>query len=78
MQIQIHDHKETHVLFKISGVDVTALYDTRIFMNCVLYACYTKLYKDPLSLKTLPSRSVHSATGHSLCPKDLHVMNYNQ
>ena len=39
-------------------------------MSCMQYACYKKL-KYPPSLKMLSSMSVHSATGHDLCPVGL-------
>ena len=62
-QVQICDQKDADFPVEFLGIDVIALYDTSTNMSCMSYACCEKL-KDLPSLKTVPSMSVHTATGH--------------
>ena len=67
MQIQMHDQTDACFPVKILGIDLIALYGTCVNLSCISYACYANL-RDPPSSKTLPAMSVHSGTGHDLCP----------
>ena len=67
MFIQIHNQKNGDFPIDISGSNVIALYDTGANVIYISYACYMKLNDSPL-LKFICAMSVHSATGHNLCP----------
>ena len=54
---------------KIGEIDATTLCDTNVNMSCMSYGCYMKL-EDLLSLRSVPTISVHSGTEHDLCPPD--------
>ena len=67
MHIQILNQVNPNLPMKIPGINVLILYDAGTNMSCMSYLCYMKL-KDMPSLKMIPSLSVHSSTGHDLCP----------
>ena len=70
MHIKIHDQTDANIPVKISGANVITLHDAGTNISCTLYTYYVKL-KYPLSLEMIPTMSVHSATGHDLCPLGL-------
>ena len=65
MQIQVCDQAVANLSVSISGVNVIALYEMGFNMSCMSCACYLKL-KDPPSLSTVSTMSVHSTTGYDL------------
>ena len=54
----------------MEGISVTALYYTVANMGCRSCTCFAKL-KDHILCEIFNAPSVHSATGHDLCPMGL-------
>ena len=70
IQIQINDWRNATFPLKIVEVDTTTMYDTGANISCMLYACYI-WQKNPQPVWNVPAMSVHSPTGHDLCPVGL-------